>query len=221
MPISMIHLAENNAAARRDSTTGRAYPLGEQDRPSRTVATSAELEAIVRYLDVEHSARYQPTPASTFCNIYACDYCYLAGAYLPRVWWTEATLKRLRADESVEAAYGVTVGELNANSLFAWLRDFGPSFGWRPRASIDELQNAANQGQVAVICAQRKVLAQSGHIAVVVPESTPPLIAERDAGYIRLPLQSQAGRRIFCFSCGHGRWWEGAQFHAYGFWTHA
>lgn len=221
MPISSVHLAENFPGARRDSAAGRAYPLGETDRPSRNPGNSADLGPIVRYLDVEHSARYQPTPTSTFCNIYACDYCYLAGAYLPRVWWTDAALKRLRADETVEPKYGETVVELNANSLYAWLRDFGPSFGWRPRASVDELQAAANQGQVAVICARRKLLSDAGHIAVVVPESTPPLIAERDGAFIRLPLQSQAGRRNFCFSCGHGRWWEGAQFQAYGFWTHA
>jgi hypothetical protein len=121
----------------------------------------------------------------------------------------------------VDAKYAVTVGELNANALYAWLRDFGPSFGWRPRASIDELQVSANQGQVAVICARRKVLSTPGHIAVVVPESTPPLVAERNGDYLRLPLQSQAGRHNYCFSCGPGRWWEGAQFAAYGFWTHA
>ena len=179
-----------------------------------------ELEAIVRYLDVERNARYQPTKAQTYCNIYACDYCYLAGVYLPRVWWTDAALHSLRADAAVEPKYGVTVGELNANALYAWLRDFGPSFGWRPRASIDELQAAANQGQVAVICARRKLLSSPGHIAVVVPETAPPLVAERNGEFLRLPLQSQAGRHNYCFSCGPGRWWEGVQFAAFGFWTH-
>ena len=221
MPITSVQLAENFAGARRDSTSGRAYPLGEADRPKRVASTTAELEAIIRYLDVERSARYQPTPTNTFCNIYACDYCYLTGAYLPRVWWTDAALQSLRADQKVEPKYGVTVGELNANSLYVWLRDFGPSFGWRPRASVDELQDAANQGQVAVICARNKLLSASGHIAAVVPESAPAPVAERTGNYVQLPLQSQAGRRNFCFSCGHGRWWEGAQFQAFGFWTHA
>jgi hypothetical protein len=213
----MVHLAENSPTAIRASTTGRAYPLGEPGRPDHAQGTAA----IIRYLDVETSARYQPARGQTFCNIYACDYCYLAGAYLPRVWWTTRALADIAAGRSVPVQYAETVVELNANSLYTWLRDFGAEFGWTQTASLDQLQSAANAGQVCVISARRVVPQLPGHIAVVAPESTPPTVAERNGAGIRVPLQSQAGRSNYRFSCAPGRWWENPKFQAYGFWMHA
>ncbi len=221
IPIPSVHLPENSSIAKRSLATGRAYPLAELGRPVRTAGTAEELARIVRYLNVELSARYTRTPVTTFCNIYACDYCYLAGVYLPRVWWTERALKQIAAGSAVPVKYAETVAELNANSLYSWLRDFGPAFGWIRATSPDQLQAAANAGQVSVICAQRKQLDKPGHITTVVPESDPSHVAERNGTQIRLPLQSQAGARNFCFSCVPGKWWEGAQFQAYGFWIHS
>ena len=218
--IPPVHLTENSPAARRALTTGRAFPLGELDRPGRTTGTAADLERIVRYLDVEANARYARTPSNTFCNVYACDYCYLAGVYLPRVWWNRTALAAIGDGRSVDAKYGVTVEELNANALFEWLNEFGPSFGWTRAVSVEKLQTAANTGQVSIICAQRSELLKPGHIAAVVPESLPQYVAERLRSQIRVPLQSQAGSRNFCFSCIPGRWWEGAQFRASSFWIH-
>ena len=220
-PIPIVHLTENSLTAKRSLATGRAYPLGELDRPARTAGTPDELTRIVRYLNVEVSARYTRTPVTTFCNIYACDYCYLAGVYLPRVWWMDRALVDIAAGHAVPVKYAETVAELNANSLYSWLRDFGPSFGWIRATSLDQLQEAANAGQVSLICGQRKQLDKPGHIAAVVPESVAPQVAERNGTQIRLPLQSQAGGHNFCFSCVPGRWWEGAQFQAFGFWIHS
>ncbi|MEI9811146.1 MAG: hypothetical protein WDO18_00070 [Acidobacteriota bacterium] len=45
-------------------------------------------------------------------------------------------------------------------------------------------------------------------------------MAQRDGPHVRLPLQSQAGAKNFCFSCGKNEWWAEAQFDAYGFWLH-
>lgn len=221
MPVPEAHLSKNSSTATRALTSGRPYPLSEADRPSRTAGTREELEAIVRYLDVEKSPRYKPTDAQTYCNIYACDYCYLAGVYLPRVWWNAAALANWNAGRTVVENYGVTVNELNANVLYAWLRDVGADFGWREAVTLDELQTAANAGQIGVICAQRNPLSKSGHIVVVVPESTPPSVAEHAGGTVKVPLQSQAGRMNYCFSCAPGRWWESLQFSASGFWIHA
>lgn len=201
-----VHLAENSPLSKRSLTTGRAYPLGEAGRP-----TGRDLAAIVRYLDVERSPRYQPTAKSTFCNVYACDYCYLAGVYLPRVWWI-----RPGVDQAVR--YGETVAELNANALYAWLCEFGAGFGWARVDTLDRLQEAANAGHVCVISAHRRQPERSGHISVVVPEQ-PGSTAERRDGRVRLPLQSQAGVRNFNFGCGLSRWWEGAAFRAWGFWV--
>jgi hypothetical protein len=213
MPIPEVHL---NATGRRDSTAARANPLGERFQPSR----AAGLDAIVRYLNVESSVRYTRTSETTFCNVYAYDYCTLAGVYLPRVWWTRKALDRIAAGENVAIKYGETVAEVNANLLYEWLREFGPQFGWRSVDSAKELQQAANAGKIAVICARRQKRSKSGHIAVVVPESAPLCVAQREGAHVRLPLQSQAGATNFCFSCGKNEWWAGAQFDAYGFWIH-
>jgi hypothetical protein len=160
------------------------------------------------------------TPKATFCNIYACDYCYLSGVYLPRVWWTAAALVRIGAGEAVPVRYGETVLELNANGLYDWLKKFGAGFGWHQVDTEDAVQLAVNEGGVAVICARRKVASAPGHIAVVVAERVPQHAAERAGGVVKLPLQSQAGARNFCYGCGLSKWWAGAQFQAYGFFVH-
>jgi hypothetical protein len=213
MPIPEVHL---KATGRRDQTAGRANPLGERFQPSR----AAGLDAIVRFLNVESSVRYARTPETTFCNVYAYDYCTLAGVYLPRVWWTGKAIDRMTAGEQVAAKYGETVVEVNANLLYDWLREFGTQFGWRFVESADELQREANQGKVAVICARRSERSKPGHIAVVVPEAAPLCVAQREGSLVHLPLQSQAGAKNFCFSCGKNEWWAAAQFDAYGFWLH-
>src|SRR5262245_9719 len=123
MPIPEVHL---KATGRRDSTAGRANPLGERHQPS----SAAGLDAIVRFLNVEASVRYARTTENTFCNIYAYDYCTLAGVFLPRVWWTGKALDRFAAGEVVPVKYGETIAEVNANGLYEWLREFGPQFGW-------------------------------------------------------------------------------------------
>jgi len=222
--ITAVHLRENSPTARRDSIAGRAFPLGEADRPVRGSGTPAqrqqELIAIIRYLHVERSPRYQPAAGSTYCNIYAYDYCYLSGVYLPRVWWTAKAIGDLAAGKTVQVKYGDTVHELNANALHDWLRDFGSAFGWSRVAGLNDLQNAADQGSVCMICAQRTDLDRPGHICAVVPEEAPH-VAVRGPSGVKLPLQSQAGATNFCFDCGTTKWWAGAKFRAFGFWVHS
>ena len=157
---------------------------------------------------------------TTFCNVYAYDYCTLAGVYLPRVWWTGKALDRIAAGEDVAVKYGDTVAEVNANGLYDWLREFGAQFGWTSVETADELQRGANAGKIGVICARRSERSKPGHIAVVVPESQAPNVAQRAGPKVVLPLQSQAGAKNFCFSSGKNEWWAGAQFDAYGFWLH-
>ncbi len=221
--IRSVHLEENNPKITRASSSGRAFPLGEPAMPFRTGTSPeekrAQLAEIVRFLDVEKNARYKPEPKATYCNIYAYDYCYLARVYLPRVWWTEGAIAQLARSEPVFPSYGHTVRELSANALYDWLSDFGDLFGWKRATSLEELQGAANQGAACVICAQRTDRNQSGHISAVVPEA-PPNAARRKQNNVRLPLQSQAGRKNFCYSCGTGPWWQGTQFGRFGFWIH-
>lgn len=178
---------------------------------------AAGLAAIVEWLAVDdpQHLRYQRQGSTTFCNIYAHDYCYLAGAYLPRVWWSGPALLRLAQGETLESRYGTTVSELNANSLFDWLGTFGPSFGWRRVFEPAEIQHAANQGRVCLLCAQRTQLNRSGHISAVVPETE----EQRALGIAQVstPLQSQAGWTNFRY--GTARWWLDPKFRDSGFWV--
>ena len=182
-----------------------------------------ELATIIDYLAVDKvaHARYQPRNGATFCNIYAHDFCHLAGLFLPRVWWTPDAVERLTRGEAVEPRLGSTIDEQRANDLFRWLRAFGPRFGWRQAGSLTELQTEANVGAVGVIVARRKIEGKSGHITIVVPETDEDR-AKRDAtGAVTAPLQSQAGVRNFRYGTSSPNWWNGEQFADSAFWIHA
>src|SRR5262249_8430070 len=83
------------------------FSLNEPNQPMPLGATPAELCAslasIIAWLAVDKPAnkRYQPVGGTTFCNIYAHDYCFLAGVYLPRVWWTANALIAISQGKNV------------------------------------------------------------------------------------------------------------------------
>lgn len=218
--IPAVQMPEAKGA--RDLDGFRAYPLGEADQPGRNGGTPpakvGQLLEIVTFLDVEHSVRYRPNANTTYCNIYAYDFCYLAGVYLPRVWWTDSAIHELARQEQVGPAYDVTIREMNANSLHDWLSDWGTRFGWARTLSLSDLQDAANAGEVALICARRKDRNRSGHICAVVPE-TDVSRAGRTNGAVVRPLQSQAGTNNHAF-WNHVWWSQRSQpmFDAVGFW---
>jgi hypothetical protein len=204
-----------------------AHSLNEPDMPDRTGTTPAELctelAAIIDYLAVDKASfkRYQPRDGLTFCNIYAHDYCHLAGVYLPRVWWSQAAIVRLSHGETVEPLIGQTIDEQRANDLFRWFRDFGPLFGWRQTGTMTKLQQHANQGGVGIIVARRTEEGRSGHITAVVPETEDERAKRDSTGEVTQPLQSQAGARNFRYGGLAGEWWRGAQFAESAFWIHA
>ncbi|MBI3651882.1 MAG: hypothetical protein HY231_12750 [Acidobacteria bacterium] len=218
--IGAVHLTTANRIA-RNHTGGRAYPLNETGQPRRNgttaAAKAAQLTSMIEWLKVEQSQRYLASGGATFCNIYAYDYCYLAGVYLPRVWWTRNAIARLASGASVTPQYDVTVSELNANSLCNWFEEFGSEFGWQRVFSLNQLQRAANDGQVCIINGQRTNLNRSGHICAVVPE-TAGHQALRSGAEITTPLQSQAGASNFRY--GGRVWWTSSQFRKFGFWVH-
>lgn len=218
----IAHLQANKPSITRDSVGGRAFPLGEPSRPTRNGTTSAEkakqLLDIVDWLNSPVHARYERDEHSTFCNIYAYDYAYLAGVYLPRIWWRTDAIKRLNAGEKVPVRYDQTVGELNANSLQEWFEDFSAQFGWKRTFDLNELQESANQGKVCIITGQRTNLGASGHINAVVPEHGA-FVAQRQDSHVILPLQSQAGAVNFKYKTFRA-WWQGNEFRKFGFWIH-
>lgn len=173
----------------------KAYPLNEENLPAGN-GTPESLLDIIEFLNVEKSERYKRKEisgkvVSTYCNIYTYDYCYLAGAYIPRVWWYDKAIKEIQGGKSIDAKYGETVGEMNANSLFDWFNTWGNTFGWQKQNDIKEAQSLANKGQVVIIVAKQKIATRSGHITVIAPEHQGN--KARNINKHFLPLQSQAG----------------------------
>lgn len=220
MPVKVAMVTKRTAPA-------DAFSLNESGQPSRTGETAearrADLAAILDWLAVDKPShkRYQPLPKATFCNIYAHDYCHLAGCYLPRVWWSSAAIEALAVGKTVEPRLNKTIDEKRANDLFRWLRDFGPRFGWRQTGTLTKLQTEVNQGAVGLIVARRVVDGLSGHMVVVVPEMDGHQARRSSAGEVIAPLQSQAGRTNFRFGTGQPNWWTGTNFAEFAFWLHA
>jgi hypothetical protein len=225
--IIAVTMPRRHGSVTRRSDRANAHSLNEPKQPKRVGTNAAtlraELNAIIDWLAVDEPthARYQPRDGLTFCNIYAHDYCHLAGVYLPRVWWSSNALVTLAQGGAVAPLIGNTIHELRANDLFRWLRDQGPRFGWRQTGSLSKLQQAANQGAIGLIIARRKEDGRSGHIVPVVPELGE-LRAKRDtSGEVSAPLQSQAGTSNFRFGTGRTAWWLGQEFAESAFWIHA
>ena len=226
--IIAVHMPRSAGSITKRAATANAFSLNEPGQPVRGMladpaALKQSLLSIVNWLDVEKIShkRYQPAKGSTFCNIYAHDYCHLAGVYLPRVWWTQSAIAKLARNENVAPLLGNTIEEIRANNLLRWLKDFGEIFGWRQTGDITKLQNAANVGGVALIIARRIAEGRSGHVTMVIPENNL-ASAKRDAnGTVTAPLQSQAGAGNFKMSTGKPGWWLGAQFAEHSFWIHA
>ncbi|MDI1324908.1 MAG: SH3 domain-containing protein [Algoriphagus sp.] len=221
--VTPVHLQENRGNVTRKVTTGRAYPLGEPNRPSRdrssVAAACSSIHNIINWLNVEQSARYAPTSSSTYCNIYAHDYCYLNGVFLPRVWWTSRALIELNHMHQVPVQYGQTVNEMNANSLLRWFLEWGDDFGWRRVFDLNELQAEANRGKVCIISGRNANENSSGHICAVVPENNLQKTTRHADGSVRIPLQSQAGRvnkKYF----NNSLWWLTRTFADFGYFVH-
>ncbi len=214
-----------NPQANLDSKRMMYRPMGDSSIPRRDLGSpdskKVSIGNLIDKLNVSKSMRYARTPAYTFCNIYAYDFCHFCGTYLPRVWWSGKSLEQLAKGQSVEVLYGITVFEQNANALHNWLLDWGAQFGWMSINDVDTLQHKINaEGGVGIICARRTDLKRSGHITVVVPE-TAMQKAYRENGKVKYPLQSQAGAFNFnYFSREKSAWWLGSQFSSFVFFYH-
>ncbi|HQZ03372.1 MAG TPA: glycoside hydrolase family 19 protein [Thauera sp.] len=224
--LPVAHLPFDHDDSSRVHDGARAYPLGEADRPlrqgRRPAALAAALTRIVDYLDVTHAAhlRYAPRGGTSFCNTYAADYAYLAGAYLPRVWWSDNALRRLALGEAVEACFGQSVRELNANDIYDWLDEHGVAFGWVREIDLTLLQTAANAGEVCVIVARHRDLNRSGQISLVVPEQDGTEARRRGDGDVLRPLESRASTRNLARGVSASAWWTASRFQSFALWRH-
>lgn len=181
-PILYDDRAQRSNARRRSFTLSEHYPA-----PLTCPLTWEQIQGVVEWLDVENSARWQPTATATYCNVYAHDLLHVLGVYLPRVWW----YKPESVTSDSKAIYGQTVREMSANSLHDWLLTYGDAFGWKVLDSgksvdIKGYHEALNdQSTFGVISAKRVNGIGSGHITFAVHD----LIDIDGKG----PLQSQAG----------------------------
>ena len=99
------------------------------------------------------------------------------------------------------------------------LTEWGDDYGWQRCATMEDVQQRANAGDVGLITAERMDPARSGHIVVVMPESSGRRAARSPAG-ILAPLQSQAGRVNKSYFTSV--WWDNpVQYRASGFWAHS
>ncbi len=221
-----VHLEEDRRQVRRDFDGGRAHPLGETGRPrvSGTLSDTRarQLVEIARYLDCENPdhARYQRQGRVTFSNVYAYDYCYLAGSYLPRVWWTAAAIRQIDGGARVAPEYGVSVRELTTNDLYDWLADHGADHGWESASNLDVLQAAANLGETCLIVAQRRARDFPGRVVAVVPEHGDHRAVRDQRDEVTRPLQSLAWHTNYRFSTRRTGWWQDARYDAFGLWRH-
>lgn len=225
--ITAVNLLTKTGGGAKRTQPANALSLKEPGQPSRTGETAderrASIAAILDFLAVDKPAhvRYQPHDGLTFCNIYAHDYCHLAGCYLPRVWWTPRAIRDLAQGQTVEPRLGGSVDEQRANDLFRWLQSFGMEFGWRQTGTLTKLQTEVNQGAIGLIVARRVIDGKSGHIVAVVPEIGELRARRNTAGEVIAPLQSQAGVTNFRFGTSKVDWWRDEKFAEFAFWLHA
>jgi peptidoglycan hydrolase-like protein with peptidoglycan-binding domain len=171
--------------------------------------------AVVETLDVKESKRYEKVKKlkkgkwswSTYCNIYAYDVVTAMGGYLPRVWWKDKALARIRKGEKVKPVYEETVHELSANALTDWMYEFGSQYGWRKEEDITAAQDAANQGKLIILLAANVNPRASGHVSVLMPESKQ-IQAVRENNKVVGVVQSQAGATNFKLDNHRKQWWK-------------
>jgi hypothetical protein len=137
------------------------------------------------------------------------------------VWWTGDAIERLARGETVEPRLDSTITEQRANSLFQWLRSFGPRFGWRQTSTLTKLQSEVDAGAVGLIIALNNSDGKPGHVAMVVPETVEQRARRDGAGEVVAPLQSQAGSTNFSYGTSGTGWWKGERFADSAFWIHA
>lgn len=204
--------------------TARICPLNEPGLIKADLSTittvnerSTTIHNIINFLSVEKSARYAPGSGHTYCNIYAYDVAYCTGAYLPRVWWTNDAITKIKTGNIPAVKYAVSVSEYTANMITDWFEKYGQSFKWDRVFNLTELQNEVNKGKLGIIVAQRINMNNPGHIVAVVPE-TETLHAIRNGSEVTSPLQSQAGSSNKKYFTGY-KWWEDTtRFKKFGFW---
>ncbi|TNF30011.1 MAG: S-layer homology domain-containing protein [Deltaproteobacteria bacterium] len=169
----------------------RDAAASKEDRVTKT-------NAIVDKLSASTSKRYKPKNGLTYCNVFAHDYAFLMGAFVPRVWWdAKAIAVYQKTGLFPDAEYGKNTYEMKANQLHDWFFTWGHKFGWSHVGGVDpaalsEGQKLANDGRVVIVVGDTGK-STPGHITAVVPETDKHKAEHNAAGQVTAPNQSQAG----------------------------
>lgn len=175
-----IHLHSEHPVTRNQIST-RLYTLSEEDMPKGN-GLPKDLLTIAKYLNPALSQRY----GHTFVNglIYVYDFCYLAGAYIPRVWW-----------KNVVNPDPQRIIDMNIQSTYEWFIDFGHEFGWREVSDTRHAQELAEIGHVVVIIASPKKPSYTGGISIVLPEDK--TVFNPHAKDNTIPYQTSSGKLYY------------------------
>jgi len=214
-----------NPESRLDSILVKFNPISDSSIPYRDLTDSTtkreSIRQLIDKLDVNKSLRYQRTIEDTYCNVYSYDYCYFSKVYLPTIWWTDESLEKILDGQEVDPIFNKTVVPFYSSAIHDWFLKWGASFGWKRMMNLDEIQNKVNiEGGVGIICAKRKTVGLSGHIAPIVPETNVKK-AYRENGVVIYPLQSQAGKLNYnYFSKARKDWWNHKRYSSHVFYYH-
>ena len=155
-----IHLHSKVPVTRSQATQlQRQYALNEAEMPKGD-GTQMALRKILHYL--QEGDRYRK-PADNMTGLFLYDVAYLAGAYVPRVWYSDANL----SEEKLR--------ELDTNDLFDWFTDYSREFGWKPVADFVTAQEYASVGNLVVIIAQARNRYKNGVATIIVPMEGKPV----------------------------------------------
>src|SRR5699024_1553817 len=151
------HLREQPKAVR--SYAGkRAFRLAETAPVALTCpVTLDQIQKVIEWMDVEHSARWIAARGQTHCNKYVTDLLLQLGQYAPNVWWTDAekAFLTIRNTGPMLGTYGVDCRELTANELVGWMRDCGKLFGWMVQEQPFSGKYALRGGDLGVVIGRK------------------------------------------------------------------
>lgn len=165
--MNAFHIHSKNAVTRHQKTT-RLFCLSDADMPKGN-GLPESLINIAKYLDPKNSVRYGGSKA--FSYLYVYDFCYLAGCYLPIVWWGDAN-----NPNDLKVSF-------KACNQYYWLQEEGKEFGWKEVETEKEACDLTEVGHVVIVAALSKREEGDGMISVSLPSALP-----HDT-----PIQSMAG----------------------------
>jgi hypothetical protein len=118
----------------------------------------------------------------TYCNIFCSDVTLAMNAPIPH--WVDGGGNPCPVGKGTE---------LSANGVIDWLVQHGPRYGWKVSGLKDALAYA--QSGKPVVCAWRNVNGKPGHVAMMLPTTPGPRIAQAGGtNFFDKPMASGFGQ---------------------------